>query len=428
MPRTVRPRSARRPRRAEVPAVAFEGQVTSVGAQGDGLIPGAQGPIYVPFTVPGDRVSGTRRGERAEAVTLLAEGPARVPPPCPVFGACGGCALQHMETTALAAWKRDHVAMSLAARGFVDPPVAEIVTMPRASRRRVTLRWSRSKRETVLGFHARRSHALVPATGCLIVTEAIARAWDGLTALVGEAGAGGALHVLDSDTGLDIDLRPDDPLDAAAEQRAIAAAGALDAARLSHAGEILIQWRAPDVAMGAARVMPAPGGFLQPSREGQAALTTLVLDGLGPGDGAVADLYAGCGTFALALSATRPVHAVENDPAALQALDRAVRGLRGHKALSHARRDLDEAPLSVKELSRFDGLVLDPPRAGAAAQAALIARSPVRRIAAVSCNPATFARDARALVDGGYRLERVTPVDQFIWSPHIECVGVFSRP
>ncbi len=418
-------------RKASPPGVPFEGRIESLGAQGDGIAPGPDGPVYVPLTVPGDVVRGVRRGARAEVAAILDPGPDRVVPPCPHFGACGGCALQHVAPTALAAWKREMVAAALAARGLGHVPVRETLTVPAPSRRRVTLSVQRERGGVRLGFMGRRSHEVTRADGCLILTPALAARWDDLetfaAAVAGHA-PNGQIHVLASETGLDVDLRIAADTDDPRVRMALIEAGAdLDAARLSVDGEILAAWRDPAVIMGAVRVTPPPGGFLQPGADGQAALCDLVHMALGEGDGPVADLFAGSGTFTFALAARRPVDAFEADPEAVAALTRAARQTAGLKPVTATRRDLFRRPLMPLDLKRYTGAVIDPPRAGALEQCQALAASQIRRIASVSCNPATFARDARCLVDGGYTVRAVHPVDQFAWSTHIECVGVFER-
>jgi len=194
-------------------------------------------------------------------------------------------------------------------------------------------------------------------------------------------------------------------------------------------GEIVAERRTPEIDLSGLRVILPVGGFLQPTQEGEAALIALVRAGVGEAR-RVVDLFAGCGTFSASLAGAAAVHAVEGEKPALAALERAVRtqapGL-ALKPLTTEARDLARRPLLAEELNKFEAIVIDPPRAGALAQAEEIAKSKVPVVASVSCNPATFARDARTLLDGGYRLDCVTPVDQFLWSGHVELVGIFRR-
>ncbi|HZD24921.1 MAG TPA: RNA methyltransferase, partial [Alphaproteobacteria bacterium] len=184
--------------------------------------------------------------------------------------------------------------------------------------------------------------------------------------------------------------------------------------------------RPPLIELGGVPVTPPPGAFLQATAEGEAALVRLVSEACA-GAGRIADLYAGIGTFSFALARAAPVYAAEQDAAAVAALVAARNGAAGLKQIEAEMRDLVRRPLGPGELARFDAVVFDPPRAGAARQVEELARSKVPLVVAVSCNPATFARDSRTLADGGYRLERVTPVDQFLWSAHVELVATFRR-
>lgn len=229
--------------------------------------------------------------------------------------------------------------------------------------------------------------------------------------------------------GLDIAVTGGKPLDGPLRLELAEGASVADIARLAWDGEIVAERRPPAVSLSGLSVTPPPGAFLQPTRDGEAALVRLVGEGVGK-SARVADLFAGCGTFTASLARNAAVHAVEGEGASLAALARAIREqgpALGLKPVTHETRDLARRPLLRSELDCFDAVVFDPPRAGAAAQAAEIAKSEVPVVAAVSCNPATFARDARTLLDGGYALEMLTPVDQFLWSPHIELVGIFRR-
>ncbi len=434
--RPARGQGAPRGRTVEVGA-AFEGTVARLGAHGDGIIETPEGPCFVTGALPGERVRGVRTGDRLDAADILDGAPERVTPPCAHAAACGGCTLQHMAQGAQAEWKRGLVQQALAHRGLERVPIAPTLTVAPASRRRVTLTFeARSGQRASIGFQARRSHALVPVERCHILAPELAAAWDGLAVLAGVAARltrRGQIHVLVTEGGPDIDLRlqgpaPNRPVpDLEDTQALLAAAETLSAARLSVDGERLAEWRRPEVRLGDVPVSAPPGAFFQASADGQAHLTALVREAV-PERVAVADLFAGCGTFALALAADRAVHAVESDGAALEALTGAVRRASGLKPVTTERRDLHQRPLTPKELAAYGAVVFDPPRAGAQAQASALTASPVRHVAAVSCNPATLARDLRLLVDGGYEVASVHPVDQFVWSAHVECVAFVNRP
>ena len=395
---------------------------------GDGVADTPQGPVFAPFTLPGEAVTGRIDDGRLPEPQVLTPSPDRVAPVCPHFGVCGGCALQHASDGFLADWKTQMVAAALAARG-VRAPLRPIAVSPPGSRRRVTFAGRRTRKTVVVGFHGRSDATLIPVTACAVAHPAIVAALPVCAALVGlTASRSGEvrLSVTVTEGGLDIDLAgqkpPDGPLRALLAQ----AAAAADLARLSYNGETIAQRRPPHQRFGRALAAPPPGGFLQATREGEAALLAAVAEIVGDA-ATVADLFAGSGTFALPLAGRAAVRAVEADAAALAALDAAWRATPGLRAISVETRDLKARPLMAAELNRFAAVVFDPPRAGAAAQAAEIAHSQVPRVAAVSCNPATFARDARTLIDGGYRLDWAQPVDQFRWSPHVEVVGAFSR-
>lgn len=411
--------------------------VERVGGRGDGLATLDGRPVFVPGTVAGDRVRARIEGERAgglaaEVLELLAPGPDRVEPPCALFGRCGGCALQHLEDGAYARFKREQVVAALSRAGLGDVPVGEVLRIAPATRRRATFAAKRAGGRVVLGFNERQSAWIVDVTDCLVLDPAIPAVLGPLrTALEAVLADGPPLDVSVSvlDGGLDVLVTGGPEPGLAAREAWAAFAEAADLGRLSwraqerSPAEPLAHRRPLSARFGAVAVPVPPGAFLQPSAEGEAALVAAVRAAL-EGCVHVADLFAGAGTFTFPLALAGRVHAVEGDEAAHGALAAAARGV---PAASAERRDLFRDPLGAAELHRFDGLVFDPPRAGAAAQAAEIAGSKVPVVAGVSCNPGTFARDARLLVDGGYVLESVTPVDQFLWSSHVELVAVFRK-
>lgn len=413
----------------------------AVGARGDGLASRDGRPLYIPLVLPGERVRvrpGAPRGDGRAATldAVLVPVPERVTPPCPHFGACGGCQLQHMAPEALAAWKRDLVAQALGRRGFEGATVAGVlaptVSTPAGTRRRATFAVTGRGAGAVLGFNARASHKIVPVESCLLPDDALWALVPPLRALIRTLPLprkDGDVAVSLTDTGADVVIDLADGPDLATREALAAFADTHDLARLSLriAGappEPAAARRPPQVRLGGHLVTLPAGGFLQPSAEGEAALVSRVLGAVETvPDGPVADLFGGIGTFALPLHAAgRTVHLAEGAAEAVRSVS--ALGLDG---LTAEQRDLFEAPLAGKALKRFAAVVFDPPRAGALAQAEALAADGPGVVVAVSCNPATFARDARVLVEGGYVMERVTPVDQFPWSAHVEVVGVFRR-
>ncbi|MEQ9225642.1 MAG: class I SAM-dependent RNA methyltransferase [Parvibaculum sp.] len=412
--------------------VEIEAAIETLGAQADGIAQTPQGPLYVPYVLPGERVLVRPVGDgRAELVRVLEGAADRIAPACPHFTLCGGCSLQHMEVSRYADWKRAQVIAVLRARG-IEADIAPIVSARPRSRRRATFAATRTKKTLTVGYYAQGSHTIVPITECPLVVPEIERALPSLAALVAPGlSRRSRVSVLVTSTanGLDIAVTGGKPLDGPLRLELAEQASFADLARLAWDGEIVAARRPPVVGLSGLSVTPPPGAFLQPTREGEAALIRLVGEGVDKA-ARIADLFAGCGTFTASLARRASVHAVEGDGASLAALARAVREqgpALGLKPVTQETRDLARRPLLQSELDRFDAVVFDPPRAGAAAQAEEIAKSKVPVVAAVSCNPATFARDARTLLDGGYALEALTPVDQFLWSSHIELVGIFRK-
>lgn len=404
--------------------------IDRLGHQGDGIAqsPDGSGPIFVPRTLPGEVVEGEPTGDRIAAPRIVTPSPDRVRPPCPHYKSCGGCALQHASGTFVAGWKTEVVRTALAARGIEAIPDG-IETSPARARRRAVLSARRTKGGVLIGFHAPKSDTITRIPDCQLLHPDLIATLPVLEALVTEGGSRTTtlrLNVTLTDGGPDVAVTGGKPLDAALETRLAGFAGQHGLARLSWQGEVIALVEPPAQIFGRARVAPPPGAFLQATREGEAALLAGVRATVGAAK-QVADLFAGCGTFTLPLAETAEVHAVEGEAAMMAALDRGWRQATGLKRVTTETRDLFRRPLLPDELDRYDAVVIDPPRAGAEAQMAELAQSGVPRIAAVSCNPVTFARDAALLVAAGYRLDRLTVVDQFRWSTHIELVAGFGR-
>jgi len=389
---------------------------------------GVAGDLRAARTLPGEVIDGTPEAGRIASPRILTPSPHRVTAPCPHYRACGGCALMHASDGFVAGWKQQVVARALAAQGL-EAPFRPLHTSPPGSRRRAVLAGRRLKSGALVGFHARASDSLTAVPECHLLDPALIRLLPALgeITLAGGSRKGElALTLTRLDPGPDLSVQGGKPLDAALRTDLAALAGAAGLARLTWDGETVFQSAPPGLMMGRARVTPPPGAFLQATPQGEAALLAAVRAALGPAR-RIADLFAGCGTFALPLAETSEVHAVEAAGPMLAALDAGWRGAQGLKRVTTETRDLFRRPLLPDDLARFDAVVIDPPRAGAEAQIAQLARAEVPVIAAVSCNPVTFARDARALVAAGYRLDWVQVVDQFRWSSHVELAARLSR-
>lgn len=403
--------------------------IARLGAQGDGVAEAEGGPLFIPFTLPGEVVTAARERGRATLMAVVEPSPLRVEPACRHFGECGGCAVQHLEEQAYRAWKRDKVVQALKV-GRIDCEVGELVPCAPHTRRRVTLSARRTEKSMLLGFNRHLSAEIVPLAECPVAVPQIVAALDTLRELAATICATPRpFHMVVTATasGLDVAARDCGRLDERQRRAASDFVIRHGLARLSVDGEIVVEPNKPVVMFGAVAVAIPPGSFLQATAPAEQAMAELAGAHLARA-GRIADLFAGCGSFALRLAAKAEVHAVEGDAAALAALDRGFRFASGLKRVTSERRDLFRRPLTFKELNAFGGVVLDPPRAGAEDQARQIARSDVPLVAAVSCNPATLARDLAILIAGGYRLASVTPIDQFLWSPHVEAVALLEKP
>jgi 23S rRNA (uracil1939-C5)-methyltransferase len=410
---------------------SFDLDIVRVGFQGDGL--SADGQI-VPLSLPGERVRVRKGKERLDLLDILSSSPQRVTPSCPHYAACGGCALQHWDMAAYSDWKREVVLAHLRRAGL-DAEVAPIFTVPAHSRRRVGLHARKAGRAVLLGFKARRSWTLVPVETCVIAEPAIVAALpilrDLAAPLFEHPKSAPILHVTASLTGLDIDISGVERsrsggLSADARMRIAMIAGEADLARVTMGDDILYQARPAMIAFGKARVALPAGSFLQASREAEIEMARLVGQGVA-GAKRIADLFCGAGAFTFPLAEQATVLALDGAAPAITALRSAIASAPGLKTITAEARDLFRRPLLAEEMKGLDAVVFDPPRAGAEAQSREIARSNLSRAVAVSCNPATFARDAKILTEAGFRLDSVTPIDQFLWSAHVELVAVFSR-
>ena len=414
-------------------------EVTRIGADGDGVAALPDGGLaYLPYTLPGESVRPgvlTKRGQGWSAsAEILTSSPERQAAPCPHFGSCGGCTLQHWQDAPYAAWKAGQVDAALMRVGFAQSRLGPLARTPRADRRRVDLALVRDGRAVRVGLHQHRGSEVIDLYTCLVLEPSLVALIQILRrVLPGIAGlrkAGSAFaNVLD--TGIDLLLRTDAPLSAADRTKLAAFAQEAGLCRVSWAHrdtppEVASQIEPATLSISGAIVFPPAGAFLQASNSGAAAITAAVLAGLPetlPNRAHLIELYAGCGTLTFPLAQRGRVTAYEGDAGAHGALRRAIAG----RPIAAIHRDLARQPLTTKEMAGAAVIVLDPPYAGAPAQMPAIAGSGAARVIYVSCNPGALARDARMLQDGGYSLVSSAPVDQFLWSAAVESVSVFQR-
>lgn len=412
--------------------------IERLGAAGDGIAETAQGRLYVPLTLPGERwrVRPSRKlaeGWQAEPVRLL-EPAHRAVPPCPHFGRCGGCRLQHLPRALYAEHKGRRIVTALRRRGLPTDVVEALIVTPPETRRRLRLGIARAGQRLVLGFRARASNRIEPVTVCPIARPELAAVIPRLALLLApvlSSPVPAELSLTWTDAGLDLLVHADRPPVLSEREGMAAVAAELDLARVSWTGvdtrpEPLAVLRPVTVTLGTARVPLPPGAFLQAADFGERALQAAVHDWAGPG-GKALDLFAGLGTLTFALAeAGWDIDAIEGETGLVAALRQGAAALR-HGHIRATQRDLARRPLTAVELKPYDLVVLDPPRVGAAEQARELARSSVARVIYASCHPESFARDARLLTDGGYALTRLRPIDQFLYAAEVELIALFAR-
>jgi 23S rRNA (uracil1939-C5)-methyltransferase len=403
--------------------------IARIGHRGDGLADTPGGAVYVPYTLPGETVTVevAAQPDRRQLLHIETASPDRVTPVSPYFGTCGGCALQHWALPKQQEWKRQRVIEALAAAG-IEITVNPIIDAHGKGRRRIVLHARRQGGTLKVGFAAARSHDIVPIEHCPILApsmagsiaaaRAIAEAIDGTKPL--------DIQVTASDSGLDIDVRGSGALNSAATAALAKVAETHRLARITRHGETVAQRAQPILTTDGTKVALPPGVFLQATTEAEAILSSLVLEYAGKAKN-IADLFCGIGPFALRIAKKARVTAVDSDHAAVNALKTAASKAQGLKPVTADARDLFRQPLVPIELNKFDAVVFDPPRQGAQAQANELAISKVLNVIAVSCDVDSFARDAKILVDGGYVIDAVTPVDQFRYSAHVEIVARFRK-
>jgi 23S rRNA (uracil1939-C5)-methyltransferase len=405
--------------------------ISHVGHRGDGVADTADGPVFVPYTLAGETVEVEPfpgHPDRRHLLRVETASPERVTPVCPHFAVCGGCQTQHWDFARYRDWKRGTVVEALRQAGL-DAPVGELIDAHGEGRRRAVLHARRSAHDVLeVGFAAYRAHHIVSIDRCPVLAPALGGAIPAAWALAEALGVLKKpldIQATDTDNGLDVDLRGSGPLGARQTAMLARLAETHRLARLTRHGDLIAQRAAPSVRIGRASVVLPPGAFLQATAEGEAVLARLVAEHAGNAK-TVADLFCGVGPFALRLAGRARITAADADAAAIAALRQAAK-TPGLKPIEAEVRDLFRRPFVPDELKSFGAVVFDPPRQGAEAQARQLAASKVPLVIAVSCNAATLARDARLLVDGGYRLTAVTPVDQFRYSAHVEIVARFER-
>ncbi|NTJ42806.1 class I SAM-dependent RNA methyltransferase [Agrobacterium larrymoorei] len=410
-------------------------KIQSLGAQGDGIAHGPEGTVYVPFTLPGETVAIARVKDEGTVMSIAEASPDRREPACRHFGpegkngTCGGCSLQHVADEPYHAFKRNLVFSALRSKG-IDIEVDPLVICRPGERRRVVFAARKTEKGLLLGYSQAGSHHIVDIEECPIAAVGIISKLDAIRAIgltVTSNAEPFRIAVLETLSGLDISIEGiksvNDKQRRALTDTVLSMRGI---ARVSLAGEILIEPQKPEIEFNGVKVLPPAGSFVQATKSAEQAMADLVFSHVGKSK-RIADLFCGTGTFALRLARVARVHAVEAEDKPLKALDFAARNTQGLKPVSIEKRDLFRHALIAKELKNYDAVVFDPPRAGAELQSKELARSTVRKIVAVSCNPLSLARDLSILIQGGYRVTRVVPIDQFLWSPHVEAVAFLEK-
>ncbi|QIO53071.1 class I SAM-dependent RNA methyltransferase [Rhizobium leguminosarum bv. trifolii] len=409
--------------------------IEKLGAQGDGIASSAGGPVYVPFSLPGETVAIARVKSQGTIMSITTPSPDRQEPPCRHFGpdglngTCGGCTLQHMADAPYGAFKRQLVIDALKSKGLTSE-VGEIVPARPGERRRVVFAARKTEKDMLVGFNQAESHHIVAIEECPISSAGVIARLPAIRAIAASLATSAEpfrVAVLETLSGLDVSVDDVKKLSDPQRRKAIETAlGLRGIARVSLNGEILVEPSKPMVEFGGIQVSPPPGGFTQATKPAEEAMAELVIAHAGKAK-RIADLFAGSGTFSLRLARIGRVHAVEAEAKALAALDHAARNTQGLKPVTVEKRDLFRRPLMTQEFKPYDVVVFDPPRAGAEFQCQELARSAVKKIVAVSCNPLTLARDLAILVEGGYRITGVTPIDQFLWTSHVEVVATLEK-
>ena len=407
--------------------------IDHVGHLGDGVAYAGGQTMFVPYTLGGETVEVApvpgHHPDRRRLIEVERASPQRITPFCQHFGTCGGCAIQHWEFERYRAWKRELVVETLA-QAKIACDVHPLIDAHGLGRRRITLHARIGPHDVLkVGFSAANSHDIIPVDRCPILDPGLSGALDAAWAIAEPLTPTGKpldIQFTATDSGLDVDVRGSGPLPSRLIATLSRVAEQHDLARLTRHGELVLMRAPPTIGIGAAQVTLPPGSFLQATVAGEQALAALVSDHCKRAKH-IADLFCGVGPFALRLATKSRISAFDSDPGAVTALQKAATSTSGLKPVKAESRDLFRRPLVPQELRDFDAIVFDPPRQGAQTQAIQLAASKIPVVVAVSCNVATFVRDARILIDGGYQIEGVTPVDQFRHTPHVELVARFGR-
>ena len=413
-------------------------KIDHIGARGDGVAETPMGQVFVPFSIDGDDLEVKIQGKQGRIKHIHTPSPHRSPAKCSHFGKCGGCTLQHVDPAYYSRWKQDQIRTALSHRGFDDVTVLSPAISPEGTRRRARLNViGKGQGQAIVGFSEKASHNLIDITACPVMAPEIENFLASLRTFLGaqlkprqkmavqiNLAENGLDIILESAGEPDLDLRMD--VAAFAETHDVARICWLDTKLKKTFHEIMCERRKPCVTFGGRQVFIPPGAFLQATKHGEAALTGFMQKAIGDAD-KVVDIFAGCGTFTIALIGDHAVHAVEGNQDMIDSLKSSAHQMGKIRNLTTEVRDLFLRPLLPHELNKYDAVVLDPPRAGARDQAVEIAGSDVSNVVMISCNPATFARDARVLVDAGFDMGEILPVDQFLYTSHLEVVAHFTR-
>ena len=402
--------------------------VDRLGQLGDGIIDTPNGEIFAPFTLPGEHIEGNVENGRVNSPKIIKPVSDRIKPACKHFKSCGGCSLQHASDTVISDWKIRKTQDALS-QVNLHPEFRPIINSKAGSRRRATFAAKRTKKGALVGFHGRASDVIIEISECPISDPILLSGMPAFSqfAILGSSRKA-VLRISATVSGNSLDVKIDNgkKLSATEISKFAQICNQFKILRLMWNDDVIAQSNPPSQKMGLADVIPPSGAFLQATKSGEAALIKTVLEIIGPSK-RVVDLFAGCGTFALPIASKATVHALEGDVNMIAALDSGWRAAGGLHDIKSETRDLFRRPLMPDEFKKIDAIVIDPPRAGAVSQVVEIAKANVGRIAFVSCNPATFARDASILCNNGYNLDWVQVIDQFLWNPHIELVAQFTK-